>query len=289
MAPVAKRLEGKVAIITGGAGAIGATTAKLFLQHGAKVIIADVQDELGISLCKSLITKDGAANNNNNIDYVHCDVTSEQDVKNAVDLAVSKYGHLDIMYNNAGTAGDNIKRPMENSTVEDFKRIFDVNVLGAFLGAKHAARVMVKAQRGGVILFTTSITSVIGGQAKPAYSASKHALVGLMKDLCVELGQHGIRANCIAPGGIATPMLNGWLKMEREGTEEILQSVGVLKGGVVKEEDVAEAAVYLSSDEGRFISGVNLVVDGGYSSTNGSFAMIANVLKNIQTTNCIDA
>ncbi|MED6192165.1 hypothetical protein PIB30_007697 [Stylosanthes scabra] len=272
MAPVAKRLEGKVAIITGGARGIGAAAAKLFHQHGANVIIADVQDELGISLCKSLTNK--------NIDYLHCDVTSEQDVKNAVDFAVSKYGHLDIMFNNAGISGEPIKRPLEVSTAEDFKRVLEVNAFGAFLGAKHAARVMVEAQRGGVILFTSSICSVIGGHSKPAYTASKHAVVGLMKDLCVELGQHGIRVNCIAPGGVATKMMNDWMKMEREGTEAMLRSIEVLKGSVIKEEDVAEAAVFLSSDEGRFISGVNLVVDGGYSSTNAASAMTLKALKN---------
>ncbi|MED6211637.1 hypothetical protein PIB30_075652 [Stylosanthes scabra] len=271
MAPVAKRLEDKVAIITGGARGIGAGTAKLFHQHGAKVIIADVQDELGISLCKSL-TK--------NIDYVHCDVTSEQDVKNVVDFAVSKHGHLDIMFNNAGTSGEPFKRPLEVSTAEDFKRVLEVNVFGAFLGAKHAARVMVEGQRGGVILFTSSICSVIGGQAKPAYTTSKHAVVGLMKDLCVELGPHGIRVNCIAPGGVATAMMNDWMKMEREGTEALLRSIEVLKGSVIKEEDVAEAAVYLSSDEGRFISGVNLVVDGGYTSTNAANAITLKAIKN---------
>ncbi|MED6201353.1 hypothetical protein PIB30_094141 [Stylosanthes scabra] len=210
----------------------------------------------------------------NNIHYAHCDVASEPDVKNLVDFAVSKFGNLDIMYNNAGIIGDHERLPAQDSSTKDFRRIMDVNVLGAFLGAKHAARVMVPAKRGGVVLFTTSMATVVGGLAKPAYSASKHAVVGIMRELCMELGEHGIRVNCIAPGAIATPMSTEPVKIDREVLEEIIKSKAVLKDTVVKEEDIAEAAVYLSSDEGKVLSGVNLVIDGGFSSTNTTFAKL---------------
>ncbi|MED6192170.1 hypothetical protein PIB30_007702 [Stylosanthes scabra] len=267
-----RRLEGKVAIITGGASGIGAATAKLFLQHGAKVIIADIQDQLGISLSKSLAEHCPAAANN--IHYTHCDVTSEPDVKSLVDFAVSKFGNLDIMYNNAGIVGDHERLPVQDSSTKDFKRIMDVNLLGAFLGAKHAARVMVPAKRGGVILFTTSMVTMVGGMATPAYGASKHAVVGIMRELCMELGEHGIRVNCIAPGTVATPMTMEQVKVDREVVEEFFKSKAVLKDTVVKEEDIAEAAVYLSSDEGKVVSGVNLVVDGGFSSVNTTYAKL---------------
>ncbi|KAK6231899.1 Short-chain dehydrogenase/reductase SDR - like 10 [Theobroma cacao] len=144
---VTKRLEGKVALITGGASGLGESTARLFVQHGAKVLIADIQDDLGHSLCQELGTE--------TISYVHCDVTCESDVQNAVELAVSKYGKLDIMLNNAGIMGHHEVRVTDADT-GNFKTVFDINVLGGFLGAKHAARVMVPAKKG-CILFTASL------------------------------------------------------------------------------------------------------------------------------------
>ncbi|XP_017416759.1 short chain aldehyde dehydrogenase 1 [Vigna angularis] len=276
MASLSKRLEGKVAIITGGASGIGAATAKLFLQHGAKVIIADVQDALGHSLCKTFTT-------NSPIHYLHCDVTSDSDVKNVVEVAITKYGKLDIMFNNAGISGDS-NRSVVESDEEDFKRVLEVNVYGAFLGSKHAARFMVPAKRG-VILFTSSIASLLGGETSHAYAVSKHAVVGLMKNLCVELGQHGIRVNCVCPGGIPTPMLNEALKMNKKETQELLCKVAVLKGTVLEAEDIAKAALYLCSDEAKFVSGVNLVLDGGYSTTNMSFNSVLNGLMDNCTNN----
>ncbi|KAL6998003.1 alcohol dehydrogenase [Sarracenia purpurea var. burkii] len=258
-----KRLEGKVAIITGGASGIGEATARLFLRHGAKVVIADVQDDLALSVCKRLDAAD------ENVAYVHCDVTVDADVENAVDTAVSKFGKLDIMYNNAGVSG-NLDFTIAGCDYDDMKRVFEVNVYGAFLGAKHAARVMIPAKKG-VILFTSSLAAVISGDAPYAYTASKHAVVGLAKNLGVELGQHGIRVNCISPGVLPTPLLSNALGMERSALEGLLCAAANLKGVVPTVEDVAEAAVYFGSDESKYVSGVNLVVDGGYSTTNQYF------------------
>ncbi|KAJ4705356.1 secoisolariciresinol dehydrogenase-like [Melia azedarach] len=264
VAPIpAKRLEDKVAIITGGASGFGESTARLFLQHGAKVIIADVQDDRGQALCKGF-------NSDEDISYVHCDVSNDSDVKNAVDIAISKYGKLDIMFNNAGIVG-NLDPTILASDNDNFKRVFEVNVYGGFLGAKHAARVMIPAKKG-VILFTASVASLIGGETPIAYTMSKHAVVGIMKDLCIELGQYGIRVNCISPSWIATPMLLNGLKMDKKTVEEqLICSSATLKGVVPTAEDVAEASLFLSSDESKYVSGLNLVVDGGYSFTNGAF------------------
>ncbi|KAK8540083.1 hypothetical protein V6N13_048819 [Hibiscus sabdariffa] len=266
-----RRLEGKVALITGGAGGIGEVTARLFVQHGAKVVMADIQDAHGPAIVQEL--------GEDNISYVHCDVTSDSDVGNAVDLAVSKYGKLDIMFNNAGISSPDLHIVTSND--ERFKRVLDVNIFGGYLGSKHAARVMIPAKKG-CILFTTSVFSVIAGaDAGHAYVTSKHALVGLAKNLGVELGQFGIRVNCISPHGVATPMLTRpFGDLEKEKVEELIAMGSNLKGAVLEAEDVAQAALYLASEESKYVSGLNLIIDGGYSTTNPS---MSNILKNLSS------
>ena len=261
------RLAGKVAVITGGASGIGACTARLFVKHGAKVIVADVQDELGRSVCHE-IGPEGT------IFYVHCDVTCDSDMQNAVNTAVSKYGKLDIMFSNAGILGGQETRIL-HSDDETFKRVLDVNVYGAFLAGKHAARVMIPAKRG-CIIFTSSLASVVSGLATHAYTASKHAVVGLSNNLCVELGQYGIRVNCISPYAVATGMVDSKIVGGKSKIEELASSAANLKGVTSEAGDIADAALYLGSDDSKYISGINLVVDGGYSITNPSLPIALN-------------
>ncbi|KAI3899010.1 hypothetical protein MKW92_013859 [Papaver armeniacum] len=245
-APIANsnRLQGKVAIITGGASGIGESTARLFVRYGAKSYV----DPTGQT-----------------ISYIHCDVTQEADLQNLIDSTIEKHGMLDIMYNNAGIPGA-FGRSIVDTSFEEFKK-----VRSWVLTAKHAARVMIPAKKG-CILFTSSVASVIAGETPNAYTTSKHAIVGLTKKLCVELGQYGIRVNCISPFALATPLLTNAVNMEASTLEAAVYESAVLKGTYIKTEDIAEAAVYLSSDESKYVNGLNLVVDGGYATTNPTFS-----------------
>ncbi|XP_071720111.1 secoisolariciresinol dehydrogenase-like [Rutidosis leptorrhynchoides] len=263
MATTTRRLEGKVAIITGGAEGIGATTAKLFVEHGAKVVIADIQDELGQALCEALGTS--------NSTYVHCDVTNEEHIKNVVDTAVSTYGKLDIMLNNAGVMDPYKARVVDNEK-SDFERVLSVNITGVFLGMKHASRVMVP-QQSGSILSMASVVSNTGGVTTHAYTCAKHAIVGLTKNLAVELGQFGIRVNCLSPYVIATAQAKNFLGLDKESVENKANSVANLKGVTLTTDDVAKAALFLVSDDAKYISGHNLFMDGGFSIVNPSFNM----------------
>ncbi|XP_076932745.1 secoisolariciresinol dehydrogenase-like [Bidens hawaiensis] len=261
MAATSKRLEGKVVLITGAASGIGECSAKLFAEHGAKIVIADIQDQLGQAVCEAI----GLSNSI----YVHCNVTNEEDVKNAVDTAVDIFGKLDIMFNNAGIMDPYKERVIDNEK-SDFERVLSVNVTGVFLGMKHAARVMVPA-RSGSILSMASSASNIGGATTHAYTCAKHDVTGLTKNLAVELGQFGIRVNCLSPHAIATQMATSFLRMDMESVESMANLHANLKGVTLKTDDVAKAALFLVSDEAKYISGHNLFIDGGFSIVNPSF------------------
>ncbi|KAF5763928.1 putative secoisolariciresinol dehydrogenase [Helianthus annuus] len=263
MAATSKRLEGKVALITGAASGIGECSAKLFAKHGAKIVIADIQDQLGQAVCEAI----GFSNSI----YVHCDVANEEDVKNAVDIAVATFGKLDIMFNNAGIVDPYKARIIDYEKI-DFERVLSVNVTGVFLGMKHAARVMVPA-RAGSIISTASVASNLGGLNTHAYTCAKHAVTGLTKNLAVELGQFGIRVNCLSPYAVATPLATNFLEMDREAVENKANLLANLKGVTLKADDIAKAALFLVSDEAKYISGQNLFIDGGFGIVNPSFNM----------------
>ncbi|KAK4440577.1 Secoisolariciresinol dehydrogenase [Sesamum alatum] len=214
LSAVAKRLEGKVALITGGARGLGSVTAKLFHEHGAKVLIADVQDDQGHLICQDLSPETAS--------FIHCDVTNESDIRKAVETAVSRYGKLDIMFNNAGTVD-----PM----IPDIRN-------------------------GGSIINTGSVCSVIGGAATHGYTSSKHAIVGLTRNTAVELGHYGIKVNCVSPYAFPSSLSRWFLGRDEDDPMDDMASN--LEGVSLKAEDVAQAVVYLASDESRYVSGHNL-------------------------------
>jgi NAD(P)-dependent dehydrogenase (short-subunit alcohol dehydrogenase family) len=258
-----KRLEGKVAVITGAASGIGAATAKTYVEQGARVVLGDIQDEAGASLAEAL---GGSAH----AIFRHCNVTSEGEVQALVDAAVSEFGQIDIMFNCAGIVG--AVGPMSTTPAEEWKLTIDIMVNGVFYGMKHASRHMKEAGSGSIISMS-STAGIMGGLGPHAYAAAKHAVVGMTKNLAAEVGSFGIRVNCIAPAGMATPMVAEVITGNHQNLEDTIAALAEgspLKGRAGLAQDVANAALWLASDESGYTSGLTLTVDAGV--TTGSTA-----------------
>jgi NAD(P)-dependent dehydrogenase (short-subunit alcohol dehydrogenase family) len=250
---MADRLKNKVAVITGAASGIGAGTARLFHAEGASVVIADMQEGPGAALAAQLGPR---------ARFIRTDVTSEADVAAAVDLAVSAFGRLDVMINNAGIIG--AVGPIKDTPLEAWNRTLAILLTGVFLGVKHAARVMVP-QRSGVILSVASTAGVQGGLGPHAYTAAKHGVVGLTKSAASELSQYGVRVNAVAPGGTATAMTASLLTGDAANLGLTVERIaaGSPLGIAAEAHDPAYAMLYLASDEARFVTGHTLLVDAG--------------------------
>ncbi|KAL8115707.1 (+)-borneol dehydrogenase 2 isoform X1 [Apium graveolens] len=264
----AQRLAGKVALVTGGASGIGESIVRLFVRHGAKVCIVDIQDDMGQLLCETL----GA-----DTCFYHCDVTVENDVCSAVDFTVEKFGVLDVMVNNAGIAEPPCP-DIRNTDMSVFEKVFSVNVKGTFLGMKHAARIMIPVKKGSIISLS-SVSSTMGGLGPHAYTGTKHAILGLTKNVAAELGAHGIRVNCVSPYAVGTPMALAHLP-EKERTEDAMVGFRAfvakqanLQSVELTTNDVANSVLFLASDEARYISGANLMIDGGFACVNHSLGV----------------
>jgi NAD(P)-dependent dehydrogenase (short-subunit alcohol dehydrogenase family) len=252
---VAGRMQGKVAVVTGAASGFGAATAHLLAVEGANVVLADIQDDQGAALAEQI----GSA-----AVFQHCDVSSEQDVAGAVDIAMERFGRLDVMFNNAGIVG--AVGPIDEIPLEEYEFTMAVLLRSVFVGMKHAARVM-KPQGSGVILSTSSIAGVMGGLGPHVYAAAKSAIIGLTRNVAAELGPWGIRAVAIVPGNHATAMtadvaLGDPSAIDRT-VEAFRQRKTPLRGRAGLAEDITRAALWLASDEAGFVSGTALVVDGG--------------------------
>ena len=248
------RVDGQVVAITGGASGLGEATARLMVAEGARVVLGDIQDERGVALAAEL----GEVAR-----YVHCDVTSEADVAGVVDDAVDSFGRLDCMFNNAGIIGAH--GGIDEIPLEEYEFTMAVLLRSVFLGMKHAARVM-KPQRSGLILSTSSVGGLQGGLGTHVYGAAKGAVVALTRNVAAELGAWSIRVNAIAPGKILTPMNAAAIVGRPDAMDEAreaFQTRTPLRGRIGLPDDIAHAALWLASDDAGFVSGHTLVVDGG--------------------------
>ena len=251
------RLDGKVAVVTGGASGIGEGTVRLFAAEGARVVIADIQDGRGQHLAEELGPTTA---------YVRTDVSQEEDIRTAVEHAVKKWGRLDCMFNNAGFGG--VSGPIELTDMAGYDTTTAVLLRAVVAGMKHAAAVM-KPQGSGSIISTASVAGIQAGFGPHVYSAAKAAVIHLTRSVACELGEFGIRVNAICPGFIATHIFTTPVGLAGEAAEAALPRISAafadwsaLKRGGTPE-DIAQAAAWLASDQSSFVTGQAIVVDGG--------------------------
>ena len=254
-----RKLDERVAVITGGASGIGKATVELFVKEGARVVVADIQDEQGQEFTKSL---------GNSATFKHTDVSLEDDVKGMIDHALDSYGRLDIIVNNAGMGG--VKGEIESIPAAEFDQTIAILLRGVFLGMKHAAPVM-KKQGGGNIINISSIAGLRGISQNHPYSAAKAAVIQLTRTVAMELAYYKIRVNSICPGSIVTSIFGasqGMSSAESAKTYDDLtrlfeKAQPIRRAGLPA--DIANAALWLASDDSSFVTGHALVVDGGTS------------------------
>lgn len=249
-------LRDKVAIVTGASSGIGYAAAKLFAQEGAKVVVS-ARGRAGLDALVREIEK-----NAGQAIAVAGDVRDEAHAEALVETAISRFGGLDIAFNNAGASGE--MAPMPELSLAAWHDTIDTNLTSAFLGAKYQVPAMI-ARRGGSILFTSSfVGNTVGFPGMGAYAAAKAGMVALAKTLAVEFGSHGIRANAILPGGTDTPANHANLPGAPEGTRDFVEGLHALKR-MGRPEEIAQVALHLASDASSFITGTALLVDGGVS------------------------
>ena len=250
---MAGRLDGRVAVITGGASGMGRATALRFLREGARVVVADFNEGSG----KDTLELATAGGHDKEIRFIRTDVAEEPDVEAMIELALGEFGRLDCVFNNAGLGG--AFGPTTEVSVEDWDYTFAVLVRGVFLGIKYGARALQRQGEGGSIINTASVAGLSGGAGPVAYSAAKAAVVNLSRATAREFAPDRIRVNAICPGGILTPLIH------RGDPEAARKNLATLQpwpdGG--EGDDIAGAALFLASDDSRFVTGETLVVDGG--------------------------
>ncbi|WP_439156314.1 SDR family NAD(P)-dependent oxidoreductase [Yoonia sp.] len=253
-----KRLENKVCIVTGGSRGIGKATCKRLAEEGAKVAITDVEDDEGESL-RDQITKSGGT-----AEYWHLDVTDESAVKKVFDDVAGKMGGVDVVVNNAGIAGAD--KPTDEVTSEEWQKVMDVNVNGVFYCTKAAIPHM-RSNGGGSIVNLSSIYGIVGAPDVPPYHASKGAVREMSKTDAVLYAKEGIRVNSVHPGFIWTPLVQAMAEASEDGPDAFRAHLDDLHpvGHVGEPEDIAAGIAYLASDDAKFVTGSELVIDGGYT------------------------
>lgn len=248
------KLGGKVAIVTGAASGIGRASAITFAREGAKVVAVDIDERRGEETCERIRAAGGEAF------FDRTDVSSEADVRRMVEDTVTRWGRIDILFNNAGVV---LVKPLEETTEAEWDRVLSINLKAVFLATKHVVPHM-RRGGGGAILNTGSIASKTGQLNTPAYVASKGAVALMTKSLALDYGRDNIRVNCLCPGITDTPMLREHLGSGPEGERSIRQRLSrVPLGKILTPEDLAQAALYLVSEDSVGITGITHIVDGG--------------------------
>lgn len=250
---MAGRLEGKVAVITGGGSGIGRDSVLRFLAEGAKVVASDVNERTG----KETIDLAAAAGFGKNVVFQKTDVSDEDEVRAMIERARSEFGRLDIVFNNAGYPGAVGK--VHEIKMDQWDKTFGVLVRGVFLGMKHGTRVMLEQGEGGALINTGSVAGLTGGCGPIAYTACKAAVINMTRAVAVQLARHNIRANTVCPGGVNTPLVHRGNEEAMDGVMANAQPMKTAGRGT----DIAAAAVYLASEDARFVTGTEIVVDGG--------------------------
>jgi NAD(P)-dependent dehydrogenase (short-subunit alcohol dehydrogenase family) len=245
---------GEVAFVTGASGGMGRAISRAFAAAGASVVAADVDDARGAETVTQIAAAGGTAT------FVHCDISDEASLVAAVAVATSKYGGLDCAVNAAAIENETV--PMHECDATAFDRMQTINVRGAFLSMKHEIIAML-AGGGGKIVNIASTNSVRPQPNQPAYTASKHAVLGLTRSAAIDYAKHNIRVNAICPGSIDTPMLRGAMERRGRKEEDVIDRLSLI-GRFGRPEEIASAALWLCSDDSSFILGHALAVDAGY-------------------------
>jgi 3alpha(or 20beta)-hydroxysteroid dehydrogenase len=243
------KLDGRVALVTGGARGQGACEAQLFAGEGASVVVADVLDDPGREVAAQLGDRGR---------FIHLDVTSEASWAEAVDFAVERFGHLDALVNNAGVGSGGT---IQDTSLEEFWRVIRINQVGVFLGMRAAVPAMIAAG-GGTIVNTASTSGLVGIAGTSAYTASKHAVIAMTRVAALELGPYRIRVNVVAPGGVDTPM-NAAVANDMDLTAQEDPHAKMPLGRIGRPEEIARLALFLTSDDSSYTTGAVHVADGG--------------------------